>query len=276
MFSKFFPKGLFVSLAAVGIAAAIGGVGNVQAHTLFKVTFSHDKIGAAPATAGYQAGTVNKMPTSVGSSSKDSVTVVAKLGGLTHHPVQLKTNNDGGHNKPLIQFGTNVISSGIVKISWESEMTAYTPPTGGQPAENDLTFRLLNGNGVLVGAVGYTYTQAQSSGTKYGGSISLIGMSSVSYAGGADKHWRINGGVDHFVLKLNVDKNDFSLSRNGKPLATGTLGAAAGAGLAYFQIQSGAGIGGYDGKWTAGVDNVKITKHKHTPGKKHKHAGKTK
>lgn len=275
MFFKFFSKGLFVSLATAGIAVAIIGAGNAQARTLFKVTFNHDKIGTTPVTAGYQAGTVSTMPTQVGSSSSHSVTVVAKIGGLTHRSVQLKTNNDGGHNKPFIQFGFNVVSGGTVTISWESEITAYTPPTGGQPVENDLTFRLLNGNGVLFDGIAYTYTQAQSSGTKYGGSISVIGASSVSYASGADKHWHINGGVDHFVLKVNVDKNDFSLSRNGKPLATGTLGTAGNTGLAYFQIQSGAGIGGYDGKWTAGVDNVKIAKHKLAPEKKHKHSGKT-
>lgn len=274
MFFKFLPRGRFVSLAVVGVAVAILGAGNVQAHTLFKVTFNHDKLGVAPAAADYQSGTVNTTPTSVGSSSGHSVTVVAKLGGLTHQPVQLKTINDGGHNRPLIQFGFNVISKGTVTISWESEMTAYAPPTGDQPVENDLTFRLLNGNGVLFGGVAYTYTQAQSSGTKYGGSISVIGASSVSYADGADKHWRVNGGVDHFVLKVNVDKNDFSLSRNGKPLATGTLGTAGSTGLAYFEIQSGAGIGGYNGKWTAGVDNVRIAKHKHKH--KHKHSGKTK
>ncbi len=263
MFTKFLPTGVLACLMAVTVAAGIFNAGVINADTLFNVTFTHDKLGAAPAVSGYQAGTVNTAPTSVGSAFSQSVTVVAHLGGLLHRPVQLKTNADGSHNKPLIQFATNVISSGVITISWQSEMTAYTPPTGGQPAENDLTFRLLNGNGVLFGAVAYTYTKARSSGTQYGGSISVLGASSVTYTGGADKHWHVNGGVDHFMLTINVKKNSFTLARNGKPLANGTLGTAGKTGLAYFQIQSGAGIGGYDGKWTAGIDNVKITTHQH-------------
>ena len=242
-------------------AAGNEAAANTQPAILFfNVNFSNDTVGSVPATSPFVTGSTDTSPTYVGSSGGYTATVESGVGGLTGHPVQLQTANDGASGNPALQFGMPGTSSGTVDISWQSEMTAYTPPTGGANTEVDLTFRLLNGNGQLFGGVGYAYNSANTSGTVYGGGIQQVGDASASYASGANDSWSVNGGVDQFNMQVNLSSGTFALSRNGSSVMTGNLGANynTGGGLAYFQIQSGSGISGSDGQYTAGVDNFTI------------------
>ena len=275
MFSKFFPSSsgslptiaAGVAVVAAAMAASVLTAGSTKAAVLADVNFNTDTVGNAPPVSPYTSPNVETNPMSIGSSSGYSVTVVSSLGGLTNQPVQLQTQNNGGSGFPNVSFGSFGVASSPVTISWDSEITAYSVPTTGN-IENVMNFELLNGVGVDFGNVTYgtRYTAGVAgSGNGNGYIIMSPSSGSYSYASGANNAWTVGGGVDHFVLQFNPGQSNqslatFTLSRNGSPLETGTLGSAEASGFSYFQIASGGGgAGGQDSAWTAGVDNVEIS-----------------
>ncbi len=246
-----------VSVALLAAAALVAG--SARAGVLFDVNFNNDTVGTTPSTSAYVVGTTDKSPTGVTTSGGYTATVVSSAGGLTK-PLQLKSVNDAGAYEPAITFQIpTAITSGKLRIAWESEITAYTPPSGkeaSQTAETDVTFRVGGPKGLFI-MPQYTYVAGSGSKT-YGGNIQSQFAKNVTNAPGAKTSWTVDGGVDAFSLLLNLGSGTFKLSRNGRPLETGILGPNASGGFSYLQIQGGRAVGGSNGKWTAAIDKVMI------------------
>ena len=273
MVTKSFLISRGCSLAALTAATVIAGASAAQAGDIYNVNFSNDTAGSTPATSAAVAGTTDINPSAVGTSGGYTVTVASAANGFTGPFAQMQTPNNGGNTQwPLIQFNlpTN-LTSGSATVSWDSEMTAFSPqsPT---PTEMDLSMRLLTEYGQVIGGVAYNHNASGGYITSAGAYTSPSGVNSTVIATGtnaASDSWTVNGGVDHFVMTINLDQNSadpnsatFSVSRNGKALMTAELNSpyfnTTGGGLSFVQFQSGAGFGGSTSSWTAGVGNVVI------------------
>ena len=246
-----------VGVAVLGAAVMTAGIGNCGASVLFNVNFSNDTVGSQPATASYVPGVTSIDPTAIYTTSGSyTATVESSVGGLTGTPVQLQSNNDGNPGyQPQLAFNIpTAITTGTVSISWQSEMTAYTPPTSGT-AESDVTFRAGGPTGLFISPQ-YTWIQNTNS-SVYGGVIQTQ-LGTDQTVSGANVNWTVNGGVDNFSLVFSLSTDQYTLSRNGSPIITGALGSSASAGFNSFSILGGSALGGSNGQWTAGVDNIVI------------------
>lgn len=274
MFSKSFLISLSCSLTAMAAVTVITGVGAAHAGDIYNVNFGNDTVGSTPTVSDAVAGTTDVNPSAVGTSGGYTVKVASAANGFTSQFAQMQTPNNGGSTQwPLIQFNlpTN-LTSGSATVSWDSEMTAFSPPSP-PPTEMDLSMRLLTEFGQVIGGVAYNHNAASGGYlTSAGAYTSPAGVNSTVIATGpnaASDSWTVNGGVDHFVMTINLDQSStdpnsgtFSVSRNGKALMTAELNSpyfnTTGGGLSYVQFQSGAGFGGSSSSWTAGVGNVVI------------------
>ena len=247
-----------VGVAVLGAAVMTAGIGNCGASVLFNVNFSNDTVGSQPAAASYVTGVTSVDPTGVYTTSGSyTATVESSVGGLTGTPVQLQSSNDNNsvYQPQLAFIIPTAITTGTVSISWQSEMTAYTPPTSGT-AESDVTFRTGGPTGLFISSQ-YTWLQNTNS-SVYGGVIQTQLGSATNTVSGANVNWTVNGGVDNFSLVFSLTTDQYTLSRNGSPIITGALGSSASSGFNSFSILGGSALGGGNGQWTAGVDNIVI------------------
>jgi hypothetical protein len=272
MATKSFLNSRGCSLVAMAAAAVITGASAAQADTFYNVNFSKDTAGSTPTTAAaYSTGgaTVTN-PSGVSTSTGYTITVLSGGG------VSMQDTATNGNTNPQMLFQIPGMSTGNLYVSWNSQMTGWTPAPnslsnntwGGQ----DLTVQFLNTNGQALGGTDYSYLLSDSdptgstsssaySGAGYIGATN-IGSSSASYTVTKDKgaeHWTVNGGVDTFSMAVNTATGDYSLTRNGTQILTGVLNLPSGdPSIGYVKIAGGGGFSGAADAWNATVNNIVI------------------
>ena len=270
MVTKSFLKARSCSLATLAAATVFVGAGAAHAATFYNVNFSNDSAGATPTAGNPYSTSTATSPSGVNTSTGYTITVLSGGG------VSMQDTQTNGSTNPQLLFQIPGMSTGNLYVSWNSQMTAWTPApnsiTNNTWGGQDLTVQFLNTNGQALGGTDYTYLLSDSNptGTKsssaYSGAgyigAANIGSSSASYTvtkdTGAD-HWKVNGGVDAFSMVVNTANGNYSLTRGGTQILTGVLNLpSADPTIGYIKIAGGGGFSGAGDAWSATVNNIAI------------------
>ncbi len=226
------------------LTAFVAGAGD---DTTWNITFKDHSTSFAPKVERMKVNKENTKIQGLKTTETSPVTVVRKLKGLGDKPLQIVNGDSDTPYTPNVTLVNkpNGIAREHVHIEWEAVITKFEKGEDWKGFENLLVLVLRGNQGQPLFTLGQLKNEK-------GGTFSASGVK------GGMPRWKL-GEAHKILVDLNLKKGTFTITIDDSVVAENVehekLKSQP---IRIVEFRDGTALGGYDGKWTAGIDNIKI------------------
>lgn len=167
------------------------------------------------------------------------------VAGLHDHPLKLVKNNGAVKGRPIMNWRMPEAQGGVLKIEWDGVIDSFTPGEKYPGVEHLLCLNITGTQGRVIQAV-----RMAAKGGEGKGFFDLLGQKAAA------GEWT-TGKSYHVSFELDQDNKSCSLALDGKKVLENI--PFEGGPVLGFNFRDGGGWGCFDGTFTAGIDNLKVT-----------------